>query len=102
MVQCEGIVSLAMPCFFLLSCLFLVVMGWGWGRVIERADLPIKPYSPKRWGHMATSNVFCLNVIFTLKCLSIGTPKAINFPFVPNGKLTVLSVPKFKHTITGL
>ena len=23
----------------------------------------------------------------TLKCLKIGTPKAINFPFVPNGKL---------------
>ena len=23
----------------------------------------------------------------TLKCLSIGTPKTINFPFVPNGKL---------------
>ena len=22
-----------------------------------------------------------------LKCLSIGTPKTINFPFVPNGKL---------------
>ena len=25
--------------------------------------------------------------IITLKCLSIGTPKTINFPFVPNGKL---------------
>ena len=23
----------------------------------------------------------------TLKCLSIGTPKIINFPFVSNGKL---------------
>ena len=22
----------------------------------------------------------------TLQCLSIGTPKTINFPFVPNGK----------------
>ena len=24
---------------------------------------------------------------FTLMCLSIGTPKTFNFPFVPNGKL---------------
>ena len=31
----------------------------------------------------------------TLKCLSIGTPKTINFPFVPNGKLMVLDVPIF-------
>ena len=38
----------------------------------------------------------------TLKCLSIGTPKTINFPFVPNGKLTVLSVPIFKHMILGM
>ena len=27
--------------------------------------------------------------IATLKCLSIGTPKTINFPFVSNGKLIV-------------
>ena len=26
---------------------------------------------------------------YTLKCLSIGTPKTINFPFVSNGKLVV-------------
>ena len=31
----------------------------------------------------------------TIKCLSIGTPKTINFPFVPNGKLMVLDVPIF-------
>ena len=29
--------------------------------------------------------------------LSIGTPKTINFPFVPNGKLMVLGVPIFLH-----
>ena len=29
----------------------------------------------------------------TLKCLSIGTPKAINFPFVSNEKLMFLAVP---------
>ena len=33
----------------------------------------------------------------TLMCLSIGTLKTINFPFVPNGKLMVLSVPIIKH-----
>ena len=29
----------------------------------------------------------------TLKCLSIGTPKIINFPFDPNGKLLILGAP---------
>ena len=33
----------------------------------------------------------------TLKCLRIGTPKTINFPFVPNGKLMMIGVPIFKH-----
>ena len=32
----------------------------------------------------------------TLICLSIGIPKTINFPFVPNGKLIVLGVSIFK------
>ena len=34
-------------------------------------------------------NPFVINTICTLKCLNIGTPKTINFPFVPNGKLMV-------------
>ena len=38
----------------------------------------------------------------TLKCLKIGTPKTINFPFVPNGKLMILSVPVFKHNVMRL
>ena len=29
----------------------------------------------------------------TLKCLSIGTPKTINFPFVSNGKLMIFRCP---------
>ena len=29
----------------------------------------------------------------TLKCLSIGTPKIINFPFVSNGKFMVFTCP---------
>ena len=33
----------------------------------------------------------------TIKCLGIGTPKTLNFPFVQNGKLMVLGVPIFKH-----
>ena len=36
---------------------------------------------------------------YTLKCFNIGTPKTINFPFVPNGKLMILGVPIFKHII---
>ena len=34
-------------------------------------------------------------ILHNLKCLSIGTPKTINFPFVPNGKLMVLDVSIF-------
>ena len=38
----------------------------------------------------------------TLKCLSIGTPNAINFPFVSNEKLFFLGVPVFKHIVMRL
>ena len=30
-------------------------------------------------------------------CLGIGTPKSINFSFVPNGKLMVSGAPVLKH-----
>ena len=35
--------------------------------------------------------IFCMKwlTVISLKCLSIGTPKIINFPFVSNGKLMV-------------
>ena len=36
------------------------------------------------------------NVIVTLKCLSFGTPKIINFPFVSNGKLMVFRCPNIQ------
>ena len=39
---------------------------------------------------------------FTLKCLNFGTPKTINFPFVPNGKLTVFRCPNIKKIIISL
>ena len=32
----------------------------------------------------------------TLKCLSIGTPKIINFPFVSNGKFMVITCPNIQ------
>ena len=32
-----------------------------------------------------------------LKCLSIGTPKTINFPFVPNGKLMLFRCPNIEE-----
>ena len=32
--------------------------------------------------------------VVTLMCLSIGTPKIINFPFVPNGKFIIFRCPK--------
>ena len=35
-----------------------------------------------------------LVVKITVMCLSIGTPKIINFPFVPNGKLIIFRCPK--------
>ena len=31
-------------------------------------------------------------------CPNIGTPKIINFSIVPNGYLTILDVPKFRHS----
>ena len=36
---------------------------------------------------------YCISNEFTLKCLRIGTPKAINFPFVSNGKFMVFRCP---------
>ena len=30
---------------------------------------------------------------YTIMCLSIGTPKIINFPFVPNGKFVIFRCP---------
>ena len=35
-----------------------------------------------------------LTTVECVKC--IGTPKKINFPFVPNGKLIISGVPKFR------
>ena len=37
-----------------------------------------------------------IGVMLTLKCLSIGTPKIINFPFVSNGKLMFFRGPNIQ------
>ena len=47
-------------------------------------------------------NITQIISITTLKCLSIGTPKAVNFPFVSNEKLMFLSVPVFNHIVMRL
>ena len=39
-------------------------------------------------------------VKITVMCLSIGTPKNNKFSIVPNGKLIVLGVPKFRQITT--
>ena len=49
-------------------------------------------------------NFACYDVIaelfqLTLKCLSIGTPKAINFPFVSNEKLMFFRCPSISSTL---
>ena len=46
-------------------------------------------------------SVYCL-LRPTLKCLSIGTLKTIDIPYIPNGKFMFLGVQVFKHIITGL
>ena len=37
--------------------------------------------------------MYIVNGLCTLKCLSIGTPNLINFPFVSNRKLMIFSCP---------
>ena len=46
---------------------------------------------------MSENKINCHNSNFkTLKCLSIGTPKIINFPFVSNGKSMVFTCPNIQ------
>ena len=37
--------------------------------------------------NFSARNITAVDFVSTLKCLSIGTPKIINFPFVSNGKI---------------
>ena len=45
--------------------------------------------------------IFLLMTENTLKCLSIGTPKTINFPFASNGKLMVFRCPNIQAHYNG-
>ena len=46
--------------------------------------------------HTAVREWACCRVILVLKCLSIGTPKIINFPFVSDGKLMIFRCPNIQ------
>ena len=46
--------------------------------------LGLKPVSDKA---IQSQQWNIVQLLITLNCLNIGTPKTINFPFVPNGKL---------------
>ena len=49
-----------------------------------------------RWWYVAEQNLETafVGAQYTVMCLSIGIPKIINFPFVPNGKLIIFRSPK--------
>ena len=54
------------------------------------------------WNRNKNDSRIAMNILVTIMCLSIGTPKIINFPFVPNGKLNILGVPNFGHITAEL
>ena len=66
-------------------------------------SIPYEPWSllecfnraPDKRGY---SKIICpfSQQIHTLKCLSIGTPKILNFPFLSNGKLMVFRCPNIQ------
>ena len=45
---------------------------------------------------VSCSKMWKMKTVCTLKCLSIGTPKAINFPFVSNEKLMFFRCPSIQ------
>ena len=47
----------------------------------------------KKLGKIMHYGMQAANSQYTLKRLNIGTPKVINFPFVPNGKLMIFRCP---------
>ena len=73
--------------------------------IVNTSDKKFQIFSSSYMGSfVSVSGIFrkMTNLINTLKCLSIGTPKISNFPFVLNGKLMILGVPIFKHIIMRL
>ena len=53
----------------------------------QRKVTYVSPDDPRKKGNEVKS---------TLKCLNIGTPKIINFPFVSNGKLMIFRCPNIQ------
>ena len=53
-------------------------------------------------GHGGITCVLQTQFSSLFMCLNIGTPKIINFPFVPNGKLIIFRCPKFWHITAKL
>ena len=47
-------------------------------------------------GYFLLYNGSSTGPLHTLECLSIGTPKIINFPFVSNGKLMIFGCPNIQ------
>ena len=57
---------------------------------VMHALVKFHEYIPYSLGVMARTR------LTTLKCLSIGTPKTINFPFVSNEKLMIFRCPNIQ------
>ena len=47
--------------------------------------------------HFTICKNFQESLQYISMCISTGTPVIINFPFISNGKLIILDVPKFRH-----
>ena len=58
-------------------------------RLTDRPDMTLDVYR----GRKTTMQCNAMHTALTLKCLSIGMPKIINFPFVSNGKFMVFTCP---------
>ena len=48
------------------------------------------------WYDLVIQDFYFPATMVTLKCLSIWTPKIINFPFVSNGKLMIFRCPNIQ------
>ena len=71
----------------------LIWSQWGFGAKMTSYQRRCHPPPPSTYRLLQER--IC-SVRATLKCLSIGTPKAINFPVFPNQKLIFLGVPSIQ------
>ena len=61
----------------------------------HHSSIPIYP-PPLHPSHHFCKKIWQHTIKITIVCLSTGTPKIINFPFVPNGKFIIIRCPKIK------